>query len=296
MPVTISSGSDHTPGEGITISTGNGSITTSGGGATEGYNDPIEAELAQQAALGGSGGILGGGFDFGDGGSDQPSLADLQAATAVNTAIRQRLGTGSVPVEYIDLTQRAGLMPDFGSDGGLLGTLSRFSLPMNIGRMISQSASKGLLSGLEKGYLPQYNAIGQIVATYNPKTGQYGAGSVVGRIDPNDPRNEPVPTAMSSDDSEPYMAPVAASSAIEEDEEESMIRDGLVYPEGGFFPKTGRFVRYGLLDQPPTTYGGLLADIDPASFEAMNRAFRRPTYADIYQDPYDLTGYTLLDE
>lgn len=60
-----------------------------------------------------------------------------------------------------------------------------------------------------------------------------------------------------------------------------------IYPEGGFFPKTGRYYRRGLLDIDP---GGLL------DFTARNEAFRRgmATDASLYGMPYDLSGYTLL--
>lgn len=41
-----------------------------------------------------------------------------------------------------------------------------------------------------KGYIPQFDARGQIVATINPQTGQYGRGSVRARVDMNNPQNE----------------------------------------------------------------------------------------------------------
>ena len=41
-----------------------------------------------------------------------------------------------------------------------------------------------------KGYIPQFDARGQIVATINPKTGQYGRGSVRARVDMNNTQNE----------------------------------------------------------------------------------------------------------
>lgn len=99
-----------------------------------------------------------------------------------------------------------------------------------------------------------------------------------------------------SEDDYSGQTPVFATEEEEPREERSMISQGYVYPDGGFFPREGRFLRMGLLDRPVQQYGGLLAGQDPADFEAMNMAFRQPTYAGIYQDPYDLTGYTLLDE
>lgn len=90
--------------------------------------------------------------------------------------------------------------------------------------------------------------------------------------------------------------PTLLSDEESREDDASMIPQGYVYPDGGFFPREGRFLRMGLLDRPIDGYGGLLAGQDPSEFEAMNMAFRQPTYAGIYQDPYDLTGYTLLDE
>jgi hypothetical protein len=56
----------------------------------------------------------------------------------------------------------------------------------------------------------------------------------------------------------------------------------------------GAYARMGLLDQAPT--GLLQASGQPYDFNEANKAFRmatatRPEY---FQDPYDLTGYTLL--
>ena len=60
-------------------------------------------------------------------------------------------------------------------------------------------------------------------------------------------------------------------------------------------PPTGYYARMGLLDQPPS--GLLEAGFgSPQDFAAANTAFRRgaATRPDIYTDPYNLQGYTLL--
>jgi hypothetical protein len=375
--------------------------TTIGGGATEGYNDPYEAELAAQAAAGGSGGILGGGFDFSDdGGSDQPSLEELQAMTAINTAIRQKTGLGHVgtpeqafiaqrnanlfnnpiyrnlgfvqglgginvpsfnlanaqlmrpmasgvpsfsqnmlipsgisgfgnvpaaPVEYtkadgtrgyqingvevskeqaeaasqmrqdmFDLT--ADPRPSFGSD--MFGKVKSFFTGeeqdreagfKDYGTLLSMGgeidrATGDITTKVGKGELKYNNRFG--ITTYSgPKDDSYRG-----------PFENLIRPAYSSDDGPQQEKEQVAIKPIteEEEEERSMIRDGLVMPEDGYFPTTGRFLRLGLLDQPIDTYGGLLAGQDPAAFEAMNMAFRRPTNVEYFQDPYDMTGYTLI--
>ena len=374
--------------------------TTIGGGATEGYNDPYEAELAAQAAAGGSGGILGGGFDFSDdGGSDQPSLEELQAMTAINTAIRQKTGLGhvgtpeqafiaqrnanlfnnpiyrnlgfvqglgginvpsfnlanaqlmrpmasgvpsfsqnmlipsgisgfgnvpaapvvttnpdgtksytinGVPVteeqaeaasqmrqDMFDLT--ADPRPSFGSD--MFGKVKSFFTGeeqdreagfKDYGTLLSMGgeidrATGDITTKVGKGELKYNNRFG--ITTYSgPKDDSYRG-----------PFENLIRPAYSSDDGPQQEEQVSIKPITEEEEEErSMIRDGLIMPEDGYFPTTGRFLRLGLLDQPIDTYGGLLAGQDPAAFEAMNMAFRRPTNVEYFQDPYDMTGYTLI--
>lgn len=238
------------------------------------------------------------------------SGADIYGGGETEQQIRQNIS--NVRQQFQNLPEQSkdlnfGQFSDLASRAGMYD-INGFSLddifnPFNFGLLgpilggISNLASRGLMGGLEKGYLPQYNKLGQVVATFNPKTGQYGQGSVLGSIDPNDPRNEPIST--SSDDGQPFDSNTVAvgprEKTIEEEEEErSMIREGLIRPEGGYFPTTGRFLRLGLLDQPIDTYGGLLAGQDPAAFGAMNMAFRRPTNVEYFQDPYDMTGYTLI--
>lgn len=161
-------------------------------------------------------------------------------------------------------------------------------------KYIGQNASRQLMDGVTKGYTPQYNALGQIVATINPKTGQYGAGSVVGRIDPKDPRNQPV-DLFPEDNGDPFVPSESTAVVVADPEpEQSMIDQGYRYPAGGIYPTQGQYMRQGLLDLSPQVYGGLLAGYDPAQFGAMNVGFRQPTDVGLYDDPYDVTGFNLV--
>jgi|13_taG_2_1085334.scaffolds.fasta_scaffold47853_2 hypothetical protein len=272
-------------------------------GTMDGYNDPYEAELAMQAATGGSGSLLGQGFDYSAGGdSNQPSLQELQAATAINTKLRQMAGTGSVPANIRDLNFRAGYMDNLTSTPfSLKGLLSGGFNPMSFGFLgqaggaIGRNASRNLMKGLEKGYIPQYNKIGQVVATINPETGQYGAGSVVDRIDPDNPANEPVPFMDTGDDGGFALAPEATTVAeVEPEPEVSMVDPDLRYPAGGIYPEEGLYRRMGLLDIAPTQFGGLLAGYDQPQFAEMQAGFQRPVDVGLYDDPYDVTGYSLI--
>ena len=294
---------------GVTISGGTlkggttkGSMSTPSG-TVEGINDPYEAELAMQAAAGGSGSQLNTGFDFTAGGDDQPSLQELQDITAINTAIRNSLGVGSVPEVVRDLNIRSGYMnTGSGAPFSLQNLLKGNFNPMQFGllgqasRFIGENASQQLLKGVSEGYLPQYNSLGQIVATINPETGRYGAGSVVSRIDPTDPRNEPVPVSDMSDDGGDFVAPEATAVAVAQPEEvrEPNFPMDYRYPAGGIYPEEGMYQRMGLLDVAPMQFGGLLRDYDPTQFAEMNVGFRQPTDVGLFQDPYDVTGYSLV--
>ena len=92
-----------------------------------------------------------------------------------------------------------------------------------------------------------------------------------------------------------YIAPEATTvAAVEPEPEVSMIEQGYRYPAGGYYPQEGRFLRQGLLDVAPATFGGLLRDYSPMTFEEMNVGFRQPTDVSLYQDPYDVSGYSLI--
>lgn len=69
----------------------------------------------------------------------------------------------------------------------------------------------------------------------------------------------------------------------------------------GFDYEPGIYARMGLLDVAPQDLGGFASTYDtgfgtPQDFEAANLAYRRQagTQAGIFQDPYNLQGYTLL--
>ncbi len=98
-------------------------------------------------------------------------------------------------------------------------------------------------------------------------------------------------------DDDGFVAPestAVAAAQPEADPRQSMIDQGYRYPAGGIYPTEGQYMRQGLLDLAPQVYGGLLAGYDPAQFGAMNVGFRQPTDVGIYDDPYDVTGYSLI--
>lgn len=404
MPVSFSSGDDYEAGGGISISSGTvqGTDTYSGGNdalaaLAASANDPYEAELLQQAAAGGSGGLLGAGFNLGDGGdSGQPSLAELQALTAINQSIRNQTGLGSVTPQQTffalrDIARQSPTYQNLGFVQGLGGiNVPSFNLanaqlmrPM-AGGVPSFSQNMLVPSGISgfgnvpaapvvttnpdgtKSYTingvpvteeqaeaasqmrqdmfdltadprPSFGSdiFGKVKSFFTGEEQDREAGfkdygtllSMGGEIDratgdittkvgkgelkynnrfgittysgPKDdsyrgPFENLIRPPSSSDDGPQQEEKVVSKPITEEEEERSMIRDGLIKPEGGYYPTTGRFLRLGLLDQPIDTYGGLLAGQDPAAFEAMNMAFRRPTNVEYFQDPYDMTGYTLI--
>jgi len=236
--------------------------------------------------------------------ADQQALQEAQALGEINRI--QRLASRMTPINFArtsgmppissleQLAMRAGQAPRPSSEG-LLNNIPSFATTA-MSKIGSMSTNKMYSDIMEKGYKPQYDAMGQIVATINPETGQYGSGSVVSRIDPNNPDNTaPPPMDLSDDDG--FVAPEATAVAAAQPEaeaEQSMIAQGYRYPAGGIYPTEGQYVRQSLLDVAPTQFGGLLAGYDPAQFGAMNVGFRQPTDVGLYDDPYDVTGYSLI--
>jgi hypothetical protein len=197
---------------------------------------------------------------------------------------------------YADLASRGGAY-DFGGGGfGSAFNPLSFGVLGQLGKFIGQYSSRNLMKGLEKGYIPQYNAIGQIVGTLNPETGRYGAGTVRSRIDPNNPQNTilDTPTEQGDDNPPMIMGGGGGSTAPEVAPEVSMIAPELRYSAGGIYPEEGMYRRTSLLDEAPRVYGGLLAGYDQPQFMAMNEAFVQPTDVSLFQDPYDVTGYSLI--
>jgi len=88
----------------------------------------------------------------------------------------------------------------------------------------------------------------------------------------------------------PYPYPVTAEEEAEE-EYQSSIPTEYVRPEGGFYPEAGAYARLGLLDTLPDNLLGYMPN-----FAEQNRAFRMAgaTRPELYQDPYNLQGYSLL--
>lgn len=158
----------------------------------------------------------------------------------------------------------------------------------------------------DKGYIPQYDSRGQIVATINPQTGQYGVGSVASRIDPNNPANieermalegsgvtAPSIAVFSDDDSSvPMGEPMGVGGGVAE----AVTPDISMIPTGQIAAGGTPMYRQTMLDVAPTQYGGLLSGQTASDFDAMNRAFRMTgaTYPEYFQDPYNLTGYSIL--
>ena len=257
----------------------------------------VDAQLAQQAAARQQQALLAQQV------ADQQALQEAQALGEINriqslasrmTPINFAVTSGMPPISSLEqLAMRAGQAPRPSSEGMLSNIPSFVTTAMEkIGNM---STNKMYSDIMEKGYKPQYDAVGQIVATINPETGQYGAGSVVSRIDPDNPDNEPVPSMVIGGDDGGSVAPeVMLAQARRKQRDRSMIPKDYIYPEGGYYPEEGRFLRTGLLDIAPTTYGGLLAGFDPSQYSALNEAFRRPVNVGMFQDPYDVSGYTLI--
>lgn len=163
---------------------------------------------------------------------------------------------------------------------------------------------------MNKDYIPQYDAAGQIVATINPKTGQLGVGSVESRIDYNNPDTvserdrlegsgvsilDDFGMGRTSRDETPevpeYLLRGQGGGVAE-----PVTQDISMIPTGQIAAGGTPMYRQTLLDVAPTQYGGLLAGTTPSDFDVANRAFRMTgaTYPEYFQDPYNLTGYSIL--
>ncbi len=285
MPVTISGG---------TLS---GGTTATGGGDTGGY-DVFGTGTADDPTRGGK--TI---QDISGGGSDDQGYVDAirnnvqrQVELAENYRNMVEQGRNIGYQSYFDLARRGGIIPSQFGGGGFLDKIPQMGLVSQLFKGIGQFSSRNIMEGLEKGYTPQYNAIGQIVGTFNPETGQYGAGTVSSRIDPNNPQNTilDTPTEQGDDNPPMIMGGGGGSTAPEVAPEVSMIAPELRYPAGGIYPEEGMYRRTSLLDEAPRVYGGLLAGYDQPQFAEMNVGFRRPTDVGLFQDPYDVTGYSLI--
>ena len=191
-------------------------------------------------------------------------------------------------------------------DAGLFGDITGFGL-----------LGKGLefLTGEtpEQRAMKDYGQLLDMGGEINPETGDVIAPTARGELKYNnrlgvvtykgmpDPsytgayQNLINPPAGGGDD-DGFVAPETTAVAVAEPEpvREPNFPMEYRYPAGGNYPEEGRFLRRGLLDVAPMQFGGLLRDYDPTQFAAMNVGFRRPTDVSLYQDPYDVTGYSLV--
>ena len=267
-----------------------------------------------------AGEMIGGNDDSGNGGNSettqqmreriqaqqaaQSQQASDRAQSAINQAIRERLsdpllpqnvsrgfGQGSTPISQVFARQYNQPLPNIGFLGVTLNSLA--------GRV-----PQGIADRLGKGGTPVYDGTGQIVGVMGE--GLFGGQAYYGRpgFDPNQVSMEKVEDAAGNvigyktdsltgtfgddDGGESTLPGVPTTAAVTQATPEApRAAPEYIYPEGGFFPETGRYYRRGLLDIDP---GGLL------DFTARNEAFRRgmATDASLYGMPYDLSGYTLL--
>ena len=133
-----------------------------------------------------------------------------------------------------------------------------------------------------KGELKYSNTTG--VVTYKGAKDPTYRGSYQNLINPPD---------YGGDDNDQVAPEATVVAAAEPEPEMSMVTQGYRYPDG-YYPEEGSFLRRGLLDVAPMQFGGLLRGYDPTQFAAMNVAFRQPTDVGLFDDPYDVTGYSLI--
>lgn len=307
MPVEISGG---------TLS---GGTTAGGGGDTGGY------DILGTGAVGDPtrGGVTLADISGGDSSDDayvaaiqanvdrqlaQQAIQRLQQAGLPQT-VQQGFAAGTSP--FAQLTARGNLnqLPNF----GILSALNA----------LGQRTASGIMERIQGGGIPVYDKTGQIVGARvrsdvgdkamgflgekfgfepEPQYTYFGRGDFdVNQATPitdqfgNIIGYETAPSIMQDDGGDSYIAPEATTVAAAQPEPEtSMIPMDYRYPAGGYYPEEGRFLRQGLLDVAPTTYGGLLAGYDPTQFGAMNVGFRQPTDVSLYEDPYDVSGYALI--
>lgn len=323
MATTFSSGDDYEAGQGISIT----SSPTSGidtGSPTGGY-DVLGMGIVDPAVAGRpSRGDLGIGVSQSD---NEQYVAALQANVDRQLAqqairnlqqaglpqqIQQGFAVGTSPYAQLSARMNLNQLPNVGLLSGL--------------NMLGQRTASGIMERINAGGTPVYDRTGQIVGVNSPsalgdKVGgfiedKFGVDvprsySYFGRpdYDPQQGQSEPIMDKFgniigyegsgftgSDDDGGDFVAPEATAVAVAQPEparEPSFPMD-YRYPAGGIYPEEGMYRRMGLLDIAPTQFGGLLAGYDQPQFAAMNEAFAQPTDVGLYQDPYDVTGYSLI--
>lgn len=200
------------------------------------------------------------------------------------SAVSAGFAAGTRPISQLLARQNYSAMPKFGMAGAL------------------PNVAEGIASRLQAGGKPVYDPTGQIVGVMGK--GFFGGEAYFGRpgFDPlqgGSQRLEDERGAlmgyqsvgytgdMDSDGGDDFRRQVPVTPITEEPVEAPQSPVQYVQPAGGFYPRTGRYFRSGLLDQAPT---GIL------DYAARNRAFRESmaTDAGLYDMPYNLSGYTLL--
>lgn len=264
------------------------------------------------------------------GAMNAPSYMDVQSAPPMmqdpyemeNLAAQQRLSelanrmtnvnfrSVTDPISSLNqLAMRAGQAP-MPSGQGILGNLQMPSFLGAGASALGQWATGSMYEDIQKGYIPQYDAAGQIVATINPVTGQLGRGSVESRIDYSNPDTiaerqglEKVGVSILDDFG---MGRTSRDETPEVPEyllrgqgggvAEPVTQDISMIPTGQIAAGGTPMYRQTLLDVAPTQYGGLLAGTTPSDFDVANRAFRMTgaTYPEYFTDPYSMQGYSIL--
>jgi len=240
------------------------------------------------------------GFDFGS----EASKAMEQSFASGFNQMDKGLGYN---VSGLELDRAFGQL-----DARMANAKANYGLPGLLGLALGKMGMMNLnniRSGLEKGFAPAFDKAGQIQGVFGPDP--FGFGGLVysgnpiegneatGWSDPTeggdgyDDRSEVVPV-------NPVTGQCDAGYMFDEDLQACRLDTGGVVG-GGVIGDTfapGAYARMGLLDVAPTglpefseQYG-----IPSQDFDEANLAFRRgtATQAGIFQDPYDLTGYTLL--
>ena len=122
-------------------------------------------------------------------------LDALESRTNINFGTRPK-GDSINALEQLGM--RAAAVP--GTFAGDIASKMPGGIAGIVGSLLGGRAAESMLSDItEKGYIPQYGPDGQIVATINPKTGQFGKGSVESRIagyTPPEEGNEPGDTTF----------------------------------------------------------------------------------------------------
>ena len=154
-----------------------------------------------------------------------------------------------------------------------------------IGGAISNYNRDQMRQALMQGGTPFYRPDGKTIGAVKLGGRMYGDST----LDPN------YDDSMAGGDNENAFGPrrIYPLTPEEEAEEEyqSSIPTEYVRPEGGFYPEAGAYARLGLLDTLPDNLLGYMPN-----FAEQNRAFRMTgaTRPELYQDPYNLQGYSLL--